>query len=607
MGIELFELIKNFLDCTVTIQNIYIVYEDTLPEIISYDSLEQLIVMLNFSKFAFANREITKDTDKDGIFKNFMNVGQFLKKSGTWNLSNTAFWNLTFESFQLSMQTNNPLFITQTELNKMVDLNNAPVVLAKFYEAKEANKARNSYRLVSLERISLDLILFYKETSLIPVHAGFLLFDLGRIEVNLEAFKVSTFFDIMSYFKTMTAARSFDLIKPKFRPLTPQRLEYVASRLRLNSEKRALLFKIKKMIAREYIAQMFYMIHYQAIVNTGIDPEVARLIILNKFCQESPIYRLIFGPRVPESLKLKELHFTQLRGKTKPTKTIPDEPKHLPQSQAIEGLSENKMVKILNKIHFHLRVQTRVHINFFKLGSSSIENSLVLDTMTLDLFKPVGHLKGKLAVSINRVYLNYNRKLFVGPAKLKQSIFDNLGRPQPNQSMMTHANDVLFELRSTSLGVEVNLQEAIDHRNIYLVYSDLKLGLVAFNYHPEVLRSFLVNLMMFSKLQEKAFHSTAIGKSGRRNIRVVRARDNQSDRTVSLNPSRISGLLTRQPGPSRPQHPAFAGPHFAQRGRRRQSRECKYRPTIEHRDLIRPSTSKPPLPSSSPPKKRSRS
>lgn len=543
MGIELFELIKNFLDCSVTIQNIFIVYEDTLPELISYDSLEQLILMITFSKFSFSNREITRDTDKDGIFKNFMNVGQFLKKSGTWSLSDTAYWNVTFESFSLSMQTGNPLFITQVELNKMVDLNNAPVVLNKFYETKELNKSRSSYRIFSLDRISFDVILFYKETSLIPVHAAFLLFDMGKIEVNLEAYKLSTFFDVLSYFGMKTQARSFDIIKPKFRPLTPQRFEYVAARLRLTQEQRGHLAQLRKMIAREYFTQMGYMIQYSAIVSSGLDPELARLMVLNKFCQESRVYRLLFGPRLPESLKLRPQHYIELmkRKQAKPEKTKA-EPKPDPaKDKPIESLSKDPKVKIINKIHIHLRVQCRLQVNFYRLNDINVENALVLDTMTMDVFKPVGHLKGKAAISINRLYLDYKKGLFAVPAKPKQSIFDNLEKSRLNASFNAPNTDVLFELRGTSLSVEINLQETKDLRKIYLIYGDVKVGLISFNYMPEVLRSFLQNLIILSKLQAKSFHNQAIEGSRKRNFKVVRTTGaSTADQSMTYNASRLS-------------------------------------------------------------------
>lgn len=375
MGIELFELIKNFLDCSISIQNIYIVYEDQLPDLISYDNLEQLIIMISFQKFSFSNREITKDTDKEGIFKNFMNVSQFLRKSGTWDVSDTAYWNITFENLALTFQTDNPLFITQQELNKMVDLNNAGIVLSKFYETKEMNKARSSFKIFGIDRISFDIVLFYKESSLIPVHAAFLLFDCGKLEANIEAYKISTFLDVLNYFNTRTLGKSFDILKPKFLPLTPQRFDAIASRLRLDANGRAQLAQLRKIIVREYFSQMFYLIQYQGIVGSGVNPELARLIVLNRYCQESKTYKLLFGPRVPESLKLQPEHWVELMSakKTKPKKEETPAPteKDL-KDRPLESLSRNPKVMIVNKIHFHLRVQVRLQVNFFRLNSTSL-------------------------------------------------------------------------------------------------------------------------------------------------------------------------------------------------------------------------------------------
>ena len=40
MSLELFEFIKNFLDCKVSIENIYIVYEDNLDFISNKEDLD---------------------------------------------------------------------------------------------------------------------------------------------------------------------------------------------------------------------------------------------------------------------------------------------------------------------------------------------------------------------------------------------------------------------------------------------------------------------------------------------------------------------------------------------------------------------------------------
>ena len=40
MSIELFEIVKNFLDCWITFENIYIVYEDNLDFISNKEDLD---------------------------------------------------------------------------------------------------------------------------------------------------------------------------------------------------------------------------------------------------------------------------------------------------------------------------------------------------------------------------------------------------------------------------------------------------------------------------------------------------------------------------------------------------------------------------------------
>ncbi len=52
-----------------------------------------------------------KHSDKDGVFKGFMNVSSFLQRSGTWSISDTAYWNISMESFELSFLFGDPFFI----------------------------------------------------------------------------------------------------------------------------------------------------------------------------------------------------------------------------------------------------------------------------------------------------------------------------------------------------------------------------------------------------------------------------------------------------------------------------------------------------------------
>lgn len=551
MGIEIFELIKNFLDCTISIQNIFIIYEDNLPDLISQERLDELIIMLTFNKFAFSNQDITKHTDKSGIFKNFMNVSDFLKKSGTWSVSDTAYWNVTFESFDLTFQTNTPLYVTSQEMNKLLDLNNVGNVLSKFYETKELNKTRNSFRILSLERMSFDIIMFYKETSLIPVHAVFMLLDFSKIEINLEAYKISTLFDILSYFKMKSMTRSFNIIRPKFKVPTAQKIRLIMTKLKLPQDQLKYLQSLRRLIIREYFAEVSYILHYESLLKNEVDPEIARLIILNKFCQESTVYHLIFGKRVPESLKLRPVHYTNLmKNKIKKVEAPEPEQVKVPENAPpIESFNKNPTVKILSKIHIHFRIQLKFHLNLYSLQTTTIENSLVLDTLTIDIVKPVAHLKGKAFLSINKLFFNYNKTLFANTSQLKHAIFENTSKTKLDKSFGQINTENLFGLNTTKLSFEVNVQESPNLRKIYLLYSDILLGMLMINYQPEVFKRLCMNLIVFKKLFAKSFNISAVEKGQKRNIKIINSTQedfrNQPNQVI-INTSPISSSLIRQ-------------------------------------------------------------
>lgn len=96
LGVDLFDLIKNFLDCKVRIEKIYIVYEDNLDFIQSKKNFD--LKRFNFNifleEFEFKIDDIVKHCNKDGLFKSFMNINTFLQKSGTWQTSKSAYWNM---------------------------------------------------------------------------------------------------------------------------------------------------------------------------------------------------------------------------------------------------------------------------------------------------------------------------------------------------------------------------------------------------------------------------------------------------------------------------------------------------------------------------------
>lgn len=107
----MFEIIKHFLDMHLSINNIYIVYEDSLEHLSSMEDLTTFNLVYHLKQLKWQNDEITKYTNNEGIFKNFMNISSFLQKSGTWSISDVAYWTITIESLGFSFSVKNPLFI----------------------------------------------------------------------------------------------------------------------------------------------------------------------------------------------------------------------------------------------------------------------------------------------------------------------------------------------------------------------------------------------------------------------------------------------------------------------------------------------------------------
>lgn len=237
----------------ISINNIYIIYEDSLDRLSSMEDLTTFNLVLHLKQFKWQNDELTKYTNKEGIFKNFMNISSFLQRSGTWTISDMAYWAITLESFGISFSVKNPLFITDVSQNQQLSRTRAGEVMQKFKNALEANKASNPFDVFNLTKLSFDIIIFYKETSKIPIHAVFFYFDFEGIESNIEVIRMAVLFDILNYFQTILQSRDIDIIKPKFPYLTKQRLEYVTQRLKLNIDQKESLIPIQRIIIRDYL------------------------------------------------------------------------------------------------------------------------------------------------------------------------------------------------------------------------------------------------------------------------------------------------------------------------------------------------------------------
>lgn len=75
----------------------------------------------------------------------------------------------------------------------------------------------NNFDIISLTKINTDIILFYKETSQIPVHAAFFNIDLSEIDLNFEMNKVEVLMDVLAYFENITLSKELNLVKSTFK------------------------------------------------------------------------------------------------------------------------------------------------------------------------------------------------------------------------------------------------------------------------------------------------------------------------------------------------------------------------------------------------------
>ena len=69
LGIELVEIIKNFLDCNITIENVNIIFEDSYQFISNDNHSDNFQALIQLKKLCFRSQDIIKSTDKNGIFK----------------------------------------------------------------------------------------------------------------------------------------------------------------------------------------------------------------------------------------------------------------------------------------------------------------------------------------------------------------------------------------------------------------------------------------------------------------------------------------------------------------------------------------------------------
>ena len=521
MGTEIFTLIKHFLEINIAIKNITFIYEDNLENIFSNERIDTFITTITFREFRMQTDEVQKNTDKNGIFKNFFNIQSFLEKSGTWSSSNAAHWNITVENVSVSFSVGNPLFVNNIENNEDLTPKQIGLILKRFYENLKLDKLENSFDLIALNKITLDLVLFYKSSSKIPIHAAFLLLDLHQVLFNTETNKISVVLDVVAFFANIGRVKQIKLVKPKFRVLTDSSINKLAGRMKLNSEHKTLLKQFNKYIIKEYFMINIYLIRFSGYLAEGIEADLARLLILKSYCEESRIYNLIFGGKYPrfidDELKKRQEAVAAKKREEEIAKRKSAGQRLNESKKMMEGdknfLSE-KNVLILNKIHLHFRINLNLKMNILAYESHVPEYSLVINRLTVDLVNPAAHFRAKVHFNINSLLLYFDRDMFPVKNKKKLGIFGAIfgGNKSKNnktnrtqKSLMEGEAPNLLELQNFGVSVEFSRKQNKRGDFIYFIYLDSHFGPLIHNYHPVIFKNLMRTFIEMGRAFTKNF------------------------------------------------------------------------------------------------------
>lgn len=497
LSIELLEIIKHFLDVDIAIKNITLIYEDNLEFIYTKESLETFITIVNFKEFRFKSGDVVQQTDSHGVFKNFFNIQSFLEKSGTWSETRAACWNFTIDNISISFSAGNPLFVNNVENNSTLDSNKIGMILKRFYENLKADKMQNSFDLLSLKKITSDIVLFYKDSSKIPVNAVFVLFDFSQIVFNAEINKISILLDVLAFFKNISTIKQIALVKPKFRILTPSAFNAVCKRLKLNVEDTGLLTRFNKYVIQEYIQESLYLIRYSAYLSEGIETDLARLLVIKTFCEQSRIYKLIFGDTYPDFINKeideRQSKITEKREAKSSAEKLGDANRKLLSK---EKLPESSTVLVLKRIHIHVRVQFNARLHLLSENTMTPEQSMQINTAIIDVLNPAAHTRAKVHLNISSIIFNFSKEVYPVIKKSKMGIF----APKVNNSRIevdaTSSNTL--ELKSFGLSAEISLDQNKEGDNVYFIYVNSQLGPLVCNYMPNVFKGLAKTLIQMN-------------------------------------------------------------------------------------------------------------
>ena len=515
MGTEIFNIVKHFLDIDIAIKNITFIYEDNLEFIYSKENLETFITTVTFKEFRFKTDDIQRNTDKNGIFKNFFNIQNFLKKSGTWSDSNVANWNFTVQNVSVSFSVSNPLFMNNMENNHALTSKQIGLILKRFYENLKLDKLENSFDLVAFNKVTLDLVMFYKNSSKIPIHAAFMLLDLHEIILNTEINKIAVVLDVLAFFSNLGKVKQISLVKPKFRILTPNTFNKLAAKMKLNGEQKSLLMKFNRYVIKEYFMESIYLIRYSTYLAEKIKPDFARLLIIKHYCEESKIYNLIFGGKYPQfindEIKERQEQMQQEKKEKEREASKTPEQKLREANQRIEKggqkrMNENKNVLILNRIHIHFRTHLNFRLNILSSDTLQPQYSLMINRCILDLVNPAAHLRAKIHFNIDSILFNFNRDMYPIVNKKKMGIFNtNKNNSRMNKSLMVNSSPNMLELRHLSLSTELSMDQNREGDNVYFIYADSQFGPLIYNYHPVVFKDLVKTFIEMSWAFQRNF------------------------------------------------------------------------------------------------------
>ena len=504
MGIEFFEIVKNFLGCNININNIHLIYEDQMSFSKSSSRKDNFILQAEFKQFCFKVDDIKKYTNKQGFFKNFFNIAAFLKNSGTWNSSDMAFWNTTFSSFKVSISIGNNLFMSNPHDPSNVRQDSMGDILRKFNSHLKQNRLENTFDLFAINKMTVDFIIFYKESSKVPIHGVFINFDLASVDFNLEIKKFDEILELLSYFNNFKMAIQFEMIKPKFRVLTSKEYQKMCSKLKLNLEQKKNLKKLNRWVIREYLMEVIYLHRYGKLQSERIKPEHAKILVLKDFVKNSNLYKIIFGENYPKYFN--DYTHTELIGESDRA------PKELrkKKKQNADEVMNNPTVKLLNKIHLHFRFKLNLKVNILNSKTHLPENVLQIKELYLDVFNPVANLKVKILLQLTKLILTADKNQYpTSQKKGKMGIFGNQrgNRTQYSSLMNFDDSNSILCFSNLKMNIDFTVKAGKDGKFVYIIYSDNVIGAFNYNYFPKIFRNLVGKLMTMKKIQENNFQT----------------------------------------------------------------------------------------------------